>query len=679
MIKIFGNSVQGIEDDDLIGFTIYNKTKGEYAKVITSTEEGDNTRINHTLYNSTWETDDVVIIGRNWISPADQAVLSDVSLREYAFHNVLNDLRIGFGGYENRPGLAIGYRKKYFMIQNIDFPNVHGDINADLEDTLENLSVIDGVILDTNILNPEAYGIGLTLVAGDATENTHYFRLTGVIDGFQEQLIADNSIVTDGTKNIEVYPFIKLGLENPRITNFKLYHSTNNITFFKIKEYVISANQFSPSFWKVDEFGRLYIGSIELYNESNAAHSIEINSVGSWTEYPINQSRLTVDSVGASGSSYSLKYGTSALIKPGSPDSRSGIKFPFGGLKRNTTYNLSIYAKSNTATGTLYAFFIGESEIQTGRPQTEIAITNAFVQYNIEVSTGGNDEDPMYLVISHYQVSAGFFWIDLVSLKEKGILEYTGSTVQGTEMKTEIGYNATYNMVKGWDHVLVNRNRAYYVNPYTDERFENFIYASNISRSGYMYDIASATTKAFEVERHDGNKTLGIALLSTLELLVVKDKSIMSVDPETGAVREPIFGNTCVSRHTIVNINGVIRWCGLEDIYQVSSEGFYVRGLLKETIRDIYLKLNGKYTLFAIRDKFNTYRLRTYDADNRTEFLLSENGWIEEKKSLLPEIYRAGYTNQMYFLASGNIYAVETELDYTSMGEIIMDDSLITE
>ena len=42
MIKVFGNETQSLGNNSVVGFTIYNKTKDQYAKVITSKTEGNN-------------------------------------------------------------------------------------------------------------------------------------------------------------------------------------------------------------------------------------------------------------------------------------------------------------------------------------------------------------------------------------------------------------------------------------------------------------------------------------------------------------------------------------------------------------------------------------------------------------------------------------------------------------
>src|SRR5690606_27671703 len=144
--------------------------------------------------------------------------LFNVEWKEIQFHRILNDLRIGFGGYVNRPGLAVGYRKRFFQLDHFDFENVHPDIEADSE---ENFTRLEKIVLDTHVLSNDAYGIelidneDLTSTALDA--GSYYFRLTGIIDQYQEMLIAENNIELAANRNISAFPFIKLGKENSRI------------------------------------------------------------------------------------------------------------------------------------------------------------------------------------------------------------------------------------------------------------------------------------------------------------------------------------------------------------------------------------------------------------------------------------------------------------------------------
>lgn len=654
MIKVYGTA--GLSDDALVGWTIHNKTKGEYAKIITSKIDGSNTRICHTFNDSTWDVDDVIIIIKNFVNLTQMAELYNVTWDEIQFHTILNDLRIGFGGQANRPGIMIGYRKKYLMLEKLDFTS-YTDIDSS---AIEDFAKIDGIILDTTTITQDVGGLRITEEAGGSLdEDTYYFRMIGVMDDFQEQWIAEGEITTSAAnKDIKLIPYFNFYKLNPRITKIRIYKSLDKVIFYNIKELILRADIFSAISWYVSGDGTLVFESTELHNDTNAIATSNTNSKGIWSEFPEVYSWQTF-SVALEITNYVFKFGTGALIKP-SADARTGIKIAISGLKGSTTYELVAKFKSSAATSTVYAFFVGESLSTTGRPITEIAITNSWVEYTVDIETGDLEEEPKYLVIQLGPISATYNYVNDLSLTEKGVETYSSTTtVSSTEMKSELGYNPTYNIVKGWDQALVYRGRTFYLNPYVEKRYENYILKSHIHSNGsYMYDIASFGEYG-EIEKFDSNECVGMIILPTGSLLILKDRSALIVDTETLSPTEPVYWISCKSKNTIVDINGVIRWCGDEDIYVYAIGGSGIKGILNETIRDLYLAITDKTKLQAVRDKFNTYRIRIYDTTNKTEYLLTENGWVKEVKNLFPQVYRQGENNRIYFLNAGNIYLVD--------------------
>lgn len=675
MIEIYSGTATtpAIAADSLISWIIYNKTKDEYAKIITNKAvDTEHTRINHTLFNCAWEADDVVIISKFLLDKDFLSETANITWDQIQTHTLNNDLRIGFGGMENRPGLAVGYRKNNLLIEKIDFADVHSDLT---DAAIETFAAQDGVMIDTAIANIEdGYGVDLVEITGTLPTNTYYVRLTALLDNSQEMMVFDTKIDLAGSSNLEAYPWFNVAKMNPRVTKLRLYMSTDNITFYQKKEYTVRADDFAKSTWILNENGKLYLGSGELHNESNAAavdNANEINSVGSWTDFQV-LSVLAVDTVGSDSGSYSLRIGTIAFIKP-IDGARIGIKFPIPGLKQNTKYTVEFQAKADGSSGTTaYAFFVGESLSMVGRPQTTIDITSdAFDSYSITVDTGLKDEDPKYIVFASQQpTSDDRFNLDQISIKESNLIEITPTSPQGTEMKTAIGYNATYNLVKGWDQALQFNGRSYYLNPYVDKRFQNYMYVSFISgQNGFMNDVA-AFENSRDLALNDSFKVIGMALLPTFELLILKDKSINVIDPETGQGREPIEGISCASLNSIKSINGIIFWNGYEDAYSLNiGNGLRVLPLLKNSIRDLYAAISDKTKLVGARDFFNTYRIRINDDSSKKEFLFTENGPIEEAKHDFALVYKIDSSGNVVFMDKlGHIY--KSTLDDTSDNEI---------
>jgi len=654
VIKIFGDSAHGLGDDSLIGYTIYNKTKDQYAKIITCKVDAGELRINHTYYNSLWSINDVVIITKNWIETAYMAELYNAEWNDVVFHKIIKDLRIGFGGEDNRPGLAVGYRNRFLLLDNIDFASVHADLDAA---AITAFSETDGIILDLSFLRTSgAYGIDLLPVTGTLTAGTYYFRLTGLIDGYAEQLVAENLIQVDGSQDVEAYPYINLAKINPRITKLILYKSEDNSVFYKINEYDVYLNESgSKNQWKIDENGRLYFdSSIELHTDSNAASiASEANATTGWEVTHSIHGALSSDNTFAAGGTYSLKYGEASVTSYSG--TVSGIKYPITGLRSNTLYTVDVYLKGG---GLIYVNFRGATTYGEIKVFT---ISGTFTKYTMQLNSG---DDPLSLEIRHVHTGGAYFWADLVSIKTR--FAFTPDTVDGAEMKDNMGYQPSFNVVKGWDQAKTYRGRAYYLNPYVDKRYENYILVSHLSGAGaFMYDISTFSNYR-ELERFDNSKAVGMEFLPNGDLLVLKDKSVESIDPHTNAfTREPIFGVNCLSRESIVNTGGFIRWCGSDDIYYLDLNGFRAVGILKDTIRDLYLAIVGKSDLHAVRDKYNTYRLRIYNETTKQEFLFVGKEPIEEAKYIFPLIYRIGYSARLFFMDTlGNIYSIDAEIDY---------------
>ena len=671
-IQVFGNETQGLGDDSTVGWVIYNKTQNQYAKIITAKKDvavnSAWTRISHTLYNSSWVVGDIIYIMKNYYDLTSLSEIYNCNWNDIVFHKINDDLRIGFGGQQNRNGMSIGYRKKYYLINTLNYGTHHADLDA--AGVLQAFSTIDEVRLDEHIANGNAYGINLTAVSGTLPNNTYYFRLTVMLDNYEEHLVAENFLGVDGTQDIQVNPYIAFGKDNSKITRLKLYKSIDNITFYKINEYIVTDSQYNSTGWQINENGQLYLNltpstnyNPELYTEANAAViSGEANTIGSWVVDEYSDGTLSVDTPGAGGSSYSLKYGGEPAI-----GGYSRIKFPISGILLNRKYTISLYLKVALPSGTTRDISVAFFDAGLNQSiEKVLTIDGTFTQYTFTLDTSTNPllgVNPSYFTIAHsISGPTEFFWADLISIKVADVITYSTTFVDGTEMDLELGYTPTYNLVKGWDKAFVYWGRVYYLNPYLDQRYENFLFVSIINQANaYLYDIANASNYR-ELEKFDGNKSIGLELLQDATLLVIKDKSSMSVDRDTGFTRDPMKGITCTTQQGVVKIQGLIMFPGVDDVFIV--DGYNAKGTLENSIRDLYLKIADKTTLFAIADQYNSYRLRVNDTTNKTEYLFTEKGVIEENKNDFAQVYRQGSDPRLLFMdASGNIY-INDNLNY---------------
>lgn len=675
VIEILNN---GIEEDALIGYTIYNKTKSSFARIITNKSVDSTTmRINHTLFSS-WEIDDVIIISRAWIDLDSLNALYNIAYNDVVFHRINNDLRIGFGGYENRPGLMIGYRKSSLFISSIDFSATHPDLEE--EGVLQKFGEINRLILEPHILDTTQtiYGISLTTETGTMPEGTYHFKLTGVMDDYAEQVIAEANI-TVNSQDIFIQPYIVLGKDNLRITKTNLYYSTDGITYYKIREDNLRSFGSTPqSTLIIDGNGRLNTeslsleGSGEFHRNANAANiTNEANTIGEWANigyvHPSIPSLFpTVGYMHPVIGSVTPPNGTHLLLwqNPLSSSQWMAIRSPLITADRKLlTVSFKIIARYVTIRVSSTGIF--PNPFNGGQDFRDIVLEDVMDWQ--EISFDMYVEGSLTFWVMQGNVGNQRIGIDSLTVTNPN----AGDIQLGTEMRTAMGYTPTLNLVRGWDQALKLRGRIYYLNPFVEKRYENYILVSHIHSSGaFMWDIASFSNFR-EIERYDSNSAIGMKLLPTMEIMILKDRSfeIIADDGIAGIPREPILDVSCVSRDTVQDILGTIFVCGEEDIYMFSvSKG--VTPILKESIRDIYLAIEHKKDLFATRDKHNTYRIRIPDKVNKTEFLFTENGPIEERKYHYADIYRIGKGGILHFLSGGKIYAVDPELG----GGILVDD-----
>lgn len=675
-IRVWGNSSNGLGDDSVDGWTIINKTQNQIAQVITSKKHTTNeTRICHTLYNSDWDIDDVIIFMREYI-PLDylEGMLS-ADWRDLSFHHVLHDLRIGFGGYENRLGIGVGFRDKYFKMAEFDFPYVYSDLTAS---ALTAFSKIEGLTLNPySFVLTDAYGLDLVAVSGSLALGTYYFKLTGILDGYAEALLTEAELSVNGTKDIEIYPYLVLGRHNKRITGFRVYRATSKDgIFYHVNTYTISSDTANASEWKIDEDGRLYLVEAipEIHTESNAASiASDTNSIGSWEAFPNawGTSDISSDTPG-SASTYYLRTGGVNFI--------NAVAFPIGGLKQDTLYTITFYAKVELAGGsTLYVFFSGDLNIINLQPQTTQAITNGWVEYTLSVDTGHSYDLPTKLVFYNNTSSVGNYdlLLDDVSIKESEGSKLTPSTTIGASINSILGYTPSYNLVKSWDQCLCLNNKCHYLNPYIEKRYENWIMKSIISGlKGKMYDIAT-TASNNELDIFEGDKTIAISPLTNGNLLIHQNVSAIIFDPDNNLPLKEFSGKGCCSKWGIVNINEKIYWPSLEDVHA------YNNGIvddLIDDIRDLYDAIVGKNGIVAVRDKYNTYRFRIYETEEKTEYLFANNEWIQEKKNVFPFLYTTGFDYQLWFVdMEGNVYTQRGTVDYSPMEEILMEETFVVE
>jgi len=176
--------------------------------------------------DNNWSVDDKVLLMRNYFPPETlNDLYNDITADEIVFHNVLDDLRIGFGGKSNRLGMSIGYRKRYLSVSKNDNDAATYNRTLSQEERLN-----DSIYLDPyNAINDYDDTFTLELTTSQNTSTSFpvgraFFKIVAVVDGYQRFLVGNvDSVVTAINDDILVTTKTLLGPSNKRITSLEIY------------------------------------------------------------------------------------------------------------------------------------------------------------------------------------------------------------------------------------------------------------------------------------------------------------------------------------------------------------------------------------------------------------------------------------------------------------------------
>lgn len=648
-------------NDSLNNWTVYNVDKDDIAQVIDSVLTGSSMRIDITKSVHDWEAEDTLILMRNYIPYEYLTGMYSCVAGDITFHKVLNDLRIGFGGQSGRIGLSIGYRKRYFNIKSLDFGSYTTQI--------EGLSTVNNIVLDTYLPIVKHYGLLVQTTTGiggsNVAEGKYFFKMTGVLDGFQEVLLAESTFTLSPAGYLKVTPMLMFGGHNKRLTTLKIYVSAGETTdteptnpFFLLEQFVLSKDSYSAELFSIDTLGHLYNGfSQELMTTQNAV-------IDSATDYDstsgFSSPKYSFDTVIAADPEPNPQQGTYALkciAGAGSTGYGNSIAYTKTGLfKKGERYSISVYAVAKTNTQP-FGLFLGPNGTGSIGPLVALSDTT-WTELTAEF-IAPIDSNSLYFAMYGYS-SGDWVMLDSLSIQLIRLAGYNADRIPatGVDVVDALGYQPTFDMIKSWDQAVVTQGRAFFVNPYIDQRYENKIFSSHISGAGaFMYDAASAE-RYIDLENFDGNNLVGIEVLPNLDFLALKKNSAQYVDPNTGRSRGIHFIDGAIARRSIVNFGDRVVWCGENDIYM--SDGLNVVSLTEGTIREDYRALTNKANIVATREEVdNAYRFFTGDTSNKTEYILTKRGWIKRVNGgsgIYPEVYAKSKDGTVFFLRSGIIY-----------------------
>lgn len=288
--------------DYFADWVIYNVTDDDYHQIYDSAYV-DATETTVSLACATgsvthnFANNDRVLVMRNFIPYADLLEYYNVGANEISFHNVLNDLRICFGGYANRLPLMIGHKNKSYAMEN-DAGGLLGGVG------IQQISDIDKVILTpyNSITENDKAGnllasfntnsafhlaVATTGASNFPPAGRYFFQLTALIDGYEEFVLpfslfditattinglgtlqSSNYYDLNGSQQLTLNPRIFWALFNKRITKIRLYVSYDSATtnqpeeptapYYLWKEWDLIGDASATGDYDLNNFGYLY-------------------------------------------------------------------------------------------------------------------------------------------------------------------------------------------------------------------------------------------------------------------------------------------------------------------------------------------------------------------------------------------------------------------------------------
>jgi hypothetical protein len=283
---------------------VYNVTKSTSALSSCANVLAVDSSNNITISRNDFTNGDTVIFLTNFIPFTYLEAMYSTTKDELCFHKVDGELRIGFGGYENRLGLSVKYLKKYGCVTALTAGayttaiNNYDEIILDPYNTTSEgasyygADLISGYNYANFILSEVASTAGQGWMAGLDCGAYVYWVMTAVLDDYQEFAVFSGSYYffnTTEERVLKFSPSITKGTVNKRLTHIRLYialshkdDDTQRATeYYMVANIPCSLNTTGGTGWQIDAHGRLkLITAIEItkQNFEEAQGDAELNS-----------------------------------------------------------------------------------------------------------------------------------------------------------------------------------------------------------------------------------------------------------------------------------------------------------------------------------------------------------------------------------------------------------------
>lgn len=686
---VYGNKIRiAGYIDNMLQWSLINITKDKstpYA-VIRSATNGSNTDLWLSVYNPNFEVDDVVVLMRNYIPIKYLLQNYNVLREEIHFHRIFSRIRIGFGAKEGRIALGIEYVHNTLRLADYNFTATDPTL-----DELLFANVNRMIVQPYAAFNEDREDFRLQIISsagGTFIAGKHFFRMTALYGG-DEFLVDEKEITIDVTSLFTISPQIRLGSLSRRTSELKVYYSENGDDYYLWKNYVVVSDGdtiTAPDFVLNNEGyleAVINITGTELNTEDSAVSAADINDAGSWiAQSALGNITLTV----IAATNFAID------IEIASGDFRPYLELPGIALERplyaGKTYTIEVVHKNTGMSGTFSNVSV---YIEKGvRPAAQayflgtLNYSSSYDTYSLtfvmpsEIVGDPNDYklslrmnyDSRVAAIRHYTLES-------FSIIEEGSETLNAFNEVTTNMLEEMGYQATFNLVRDWQNACILNGRTFVGAAYIDKRYNTNVFYSEISgSSANMHDVIPAGS-TYPIDEYRGEVITGLIVLHNLNLAAFTDAGLVILDPNTGNTFEVARGFGLVVKGSLMLFRGTVIYGSTDDFIRISAAtGYEPIVLSSDSTRDIYNKLTGsqKLQLTACFDRYGAYRVSLAEDAETKELLLTDRGWHDQEREHHPQVYRNGLGGRVWFLNDGDIYAYPfAEEDFVGYADLYGD------
>jgi hypothetical protein len=186
-----------------------------------------------------WVAGNILLLLKNFIPITELKAMYSATADDICFHNVLDGIRVGYGSYTDRIGLAVMYIKNSFSLRN--------NYGADTKSVF---TFNEMAVQPYNVFPTTNYKFDLAQSGAvgnvDIASKAWYFRMTVMLDDYQEFYVEDSTITTDALADKILISFtIPIGYINKRVTSLRFFASQNPSgeerlsPYYLIYEYII--------------------------------------------------------------------------------------------------------------------------------------------------------------------------------------------------------------------------------------------------------------------------------------------------------------------------------------------------------------------------------------------------------------------------------------------------------